>query len=368
MLFTIESVDTSSKARAGKLELAHGTVSTPVFMPVATRGTIRAMPAFAIEDMQFEIILSNTYHLYIRPGTEVLLKAGGLHRYMNWNRPILTDSGGFQVFSLSDLCTVKKNGVEFRSHLDGSKHMFTPESVLDVQRVIGSDIMMVLDQCVEHPAEKKLVKEAVERTVEWAGISRQYYENFDKSAQALFAIVQGGTYEDVRKDCAQRLIDMDYPGYAIGGLSVGESKQEYHEMSELCASLLPVEKPRYMMGVGSPVEIVESVAHGVDMFDCVMPTRIARNGTLYTSHGRVNIRNAEHEFDFSPLDRNCDCYVCKSFSRSYLRHIFKMGEISALVYNTWHNLYFMKSMMLEIRESIGKNCFDAVRKKYNSLF
>jgi len=368
MQFSVTHRDPGSSARAATLTLAHGTVHTPVFMPVATRAAIRALPFFALEQMDFEIILSNTYHLYIRPGTEVLKNAGGLHKFMNWQRPVLTDSGGFQVFSLSDLCKVREHGVEFRSHLDGSKHLFTPESVLEIQRVIGSDIMMLLDQCVEYPAAEKKAKDACARTVAWAKESRAHYETFDKDAQAAFAIVQGSTFPHLRKACAEELVELDFPGYAIGGLSVGESKSEYLEISELAAALLPQEKPRYMMGVGSPAEIVESVAHGVDMFDCVMPTRIARNGTLYTSAGRINIRNAAFENDFTPLDVNCGCFVCRNYSKSYLRHIYRAGEIAALTYNTWHNLYFMKSMMNEIREAICAGNFEATRKKYRELF
>ncbi len=368
MQFTVTNRELSSKARAGVLKLAHGEIHTPVFMPVATRGAIRALPHFALEQMDFEIILANTYHLYIRPGTSVLENAGGLHEFMQWKRNILTDSGGFQVFSLSDLCKVREHGVEFRSHLDGSKHLFTPLSVLDIQRVIGSDIMMLLDQCIEYPADEKRAAAAVARTLAWAAQAREYYETFDKERQAAFGIVQGSTYPALRRDCALKLIDLDFPGYAIGGLSVGESKQEYVEISELTAGLLPDDKPRYMMGVGSPAEIVESVAHGVDMFDCVMPTRIARNGTLYTSQGRVNIRNAAFENDKSPLDPHCDCYVCRNFSKAYLRHIFRVGEIAALVYNTWHNLYFMKKMMNEIRASVIDGNFEKVRRKYRELF
>lgn len=368
MKFSVTDRDKNTKARAGVLELAHGTVMTPVFMPVATRAAIRALPSFVLEEIGFEIILSNTYHLYIRPGTDVLLKAGGLHTFMNWDRPILTDSGGFQVFSLSDLCKVKEHGVEFRSHLDGSRHLFTPVSVLETQRIIGSDIMMLLDQCVEYPASEKRASEASERTVAWAREAREHYRSFDSDRQAAFAIVQGGTYPHLRTKCAQALIDLDFPGYAIGGLSVGESKDEYREISELTASLLPENKPRYMMGVGSPAEIVESVAHGVDMFDCVMPTRIARNGTLYTSAGRINIKNAAYENDFTPLDENCSCYVCRNYTKAYLRHIFRAGEIAALIYNTWHNLQFMKSMMNEIRESICIGSFDSVRKRYRDLY
>ncbi len=369
MKFSIQHQDTSSSARLGSLSLYHGSVQTPVFMPVATRGAVRALPWRTVQEIGFEIILANTYHLYIRPGTETLDKAGGLHSFMNCDLPILTDSGGFQVFSLSDLCKFHEDGVTFRSHLDGSSHLFTPKRVLDIQRIIGSDIMMLLDQCVEYPVDHKKASDALERTVRWAKEASDYYSTtFDRNKQAAFAIVQGSTFKELRKECVKRLTDLDFPGYAIGGLSVGEPKELYHEISEYTASLMPREKPRYMMGVGSPVEIVESVAHGVDMFDCVMPTRIARNGTLYTSEGRINIKSSRFENDFSPLDPECGCYVCKNFSRSYLRHIFRVGEIASLIYNTHHNLYFMKGLMDKIRKAIQNDSYTSFRKEIKDLF
>ncbi len=369
MTFTIHHTDSSTPARLGTLTLAHGTVSTPVFMPVATRGAIRALPWSMFQETGFEIVLANTYHLYIRPGTGVLDRAGGLHSFMKCELPVLTDSGGFQVFSLSDLCKIREDGVTFRSHLDGSSHLFTPKSVLDIQRTIGSDIMMVLDQCVEYPVDHSRARDAVERTVRWAREAREYYEErFDHDRQAVFGIIQGSTYEDLRRECAERLAEMDFPGYAVGGLSVGEPKKLYHEMSELTASVMPADKPRYMMGVGSPVEIVESVAHGIDMFDCVMPTRIARNGTLYTTEGRINIKSSRFEYDFSPLDPGCDCSVCRTYSRSYLRHLFRVGEISALIYNTHHNLHFMKNLMVRIREAIRTDTYASFRSEIMRLF
>jgi len=288
---------------------------------------------------------------------------------MNYKGPILTDSGGFQVFSLSEFCTVRADGVEFRSHIDGSTHFFSPEKVLDVQRSIGSDIMMVLDQCCEHPCFKETATAAVERTHRWARSSEAYWRHgFDRERQALFAIVQGSVYGDLRKQCAGELSQMDFPGYAIGGLSVGEPVELYREMTGITLSLLPEDRPRYMMGVGSPLEILDAVRHGTDMFDCVMPTRIARNGTLYTSRGRVNIKAAVHEKDPGPLDEGCDCYVCRSFSRAYLRHLYRCGEISALIYNTHHNLYFMKRFMGEMREAIGSGSFDDLHRKWSSVY
>jgi queuine tRNA-ribosyltransferase len=369
MQFKLIKKDTKTSARRAEITLQHGKVQTPVFMPVATRAAIRALPQQAIEEIGFDIILSNTYHLYIRPGTELLDKAGGLHKFMNFDKPILTDSGGFQVFSLSDLCKVKEHGVEFRSHLDGSKHLFTPKSVLDIQASIGSDIMMILDQCTEYPVSEKIAREAMERTINWASDSINYYNTkFDREKQAIFAIVQGSTYGDLRKECAKRLVDLDFPGYAIGGLSVGEPKDLYREMTDITVPELPEDKPRYMMGVGSPLEILHAIKAGVDMFDCVMPTRIARNGTLYTTEGRINIKAAKYESDFSPLDPGCDCYVCKTFSRAYLRHIFRMGEISSLIYNTYHNLYFMKKFMDGIQLSIENDKFSEVYEKWEKIY
>ena len=369
MEFRILGRDALTKARRGELITSRGVVQTPVFMPVATRAAIRALGLRDIGEIGFDIILSNTYHLYMRPGTAVLEKAGGLHRFMNYERPILTDSGGFQVFSLSSLRKLHDHGVEFRSHIDGSRHLFTPRTVLDIQRVIGSDIMMVLDHCAEYPVPLDEARSAVERTVDWARESYAYWrEGFDTEKQALFAIVQGGVYANLRVECAGRLCEMDFPGFAVGGLSVGEPKELYREMTAVTLSRLPDEKPRYMMGVGSPLEILDAIECGVDMFDCVMPTRIARNGTLYTSGGRLNIKAARFEEDLLPLDPLCSCYVCRNFSRAYLRHIYRAGEIAALIYNTYHNLHFMKNFMDEIQSSIDSGDFSATSRKWRSAF
>jgi queuine tRNA-ribosyltransferase len=369
MEFEILGKDVSSNARRGKIKTTRGIINTPVFMPVATRGAVRALTLKDIDEIGFEIILSNTYHQFIRPGTEILRKAGGLHNFMSYHKPMLTDSGGFQVFSLSDLCSIQENGVEFKSHLDGSLHLFTPEGVLDIQRVIGSDIMMVLDQCTHYPAEREEAVAAVNRTVNWARSSFEYWQkDFKTEEQALFSIVQGSVFQDLREECAEQLVQYDFSGFAIGGLSVGEPKSLYKEMTEITLRRLPEDKPRYMMGVGSPVEILYAIMHGVDMFDCVMPTRIARNGTLYTSQGRVNIKASRYSDDFSPLDPECGCYVCKNFSKAYLRHIFRMGEISSLIYNSYHNLFFMKSFLDEIQESIEKGTFMKVYKKWEDRY
>ncbi|MBN1497649.1 MAG: tRNA guanosine(34) transglycosylase Tgt [Spirochaetes bacterium] len=369
MQFRVIANDSATAARTGEIVTSRGTVRTPVFMPVGTRGSIRALAGRDVEELNFDMILSNTYHLYLRPGVEVLKKAGGLHSFMNYHRPILTDSGGFQVFSLSDLCRVKPDGVEFRSHIDGSLHFFSPESVLDVQRAIGSDIMMVLDQCTEYPIDKAEARKAVDRTVEWAKASHRYWsDNFDPDRQALFAIVQGSVFTDLRQECAERLLELPFPGYAVGGLSVGEPKDLYREITGFTLSHLPADRPRYMMGVGSPMEILFAIRHGIDMFDSVMPTRIARNGTIFTSAGRLSIKSAACESDLSPLDEACDCYVCRTYSRAYLRHLFRVGEISALIYNTYHNLYFMNSFMNDIRQSIERGAFDSAYRKWEALY
>lgn len=369
MKFKVLEKDKNCGARSCEITTVHSVIKTPVFMPVATRGAIRAMTLGDIKNIGFDIILSNTYHLYMRPGTDVIGAAGGLHRFMNFDGSFLTDSGGFQVFSLSNLCKVRDDGVEFNSHLDGSKHFFTPEKVLDIQRVIGSDIMMVLDQCTDYPIERERARAAMENTIRWAERSKEYYdETFDRERQACFAIIQGSVYSDLRRECAERLASLDFPGYAIGGLSVGEPKELYREATANLLPYMPEDKPRYMMGVGSPPEILFAIRHGVDMFDCVMPTRIARNGTLYTSEGRVNIKAARYEKDFTPLDPGCDCYVCRTFTRAYLRHIFRAGEIASLIYNTYHNLHFMKKFMDEIRESVNSGTFADTEKKWSSIF
>lgn len=369
MDFRIQHENSESMGRAGLLRLRNGYVETPVFMPVATRGSIRALPVEDVESMGFQIILANTYHLYIRPGLEVLEGAGGLHTFMNYRRPILTDSGGFQVYSLSDLSKIHDEGVEFRSHLDGSSHLFTPRKVLDIQRIIGSDIMMVLDQCTDYPISREEAREANERTIRWAGEARDYWgQQFDPEEQALFGIVQGSVYGDLRKESAERLMELDFPGYAVGGLSVGEPLELYREMTEITVPLLPEEKPRYMMGVGSPMEILWGVKYGIDMFDCVMPTRIARNGSILTSQGRINIKAARFAKDDSPLDPECSCPVCQNHSRSYLRHLFGVGEIAALIYNTMHNLAFMQQFMSRIRQSLQNDTFDAEFRHWEQYY
>jgi queuine tRNA-ribosyltransferase len=342
-----------TKARAGRMHTAHGVIETPVFMPVGTQGTVKALtPAQLADDLNAQIILSNTYHLYLRPGHELIRRFGGLHEYIRWPRAILTDSGGYQVFSLSDIRKVTEEGVVFQSHLDGSRHLFTPESTVDIQMALGSDIMMVLDECLEYPAPPEPESRAsMDRTIRWAGQAFDHYRRQDVR-QALFPIVQGSMYPQLRTECAERLVRLDAPGYAIGGLSVGEPREESLAMTALTAPLLPREKPRYVMGVGKPDELIEYVAHGIDMMDCVMPTRNARNGCLFTSEGRVIIKNARYREDAGPLDPACGCYTCANFSRSYLRHLFLAGEILFSVLATLHNIRHYLDRMRRIRQSI----------------
>lgn len=337
-------------ARLGKLHTPHGVINTPIFMPVGTLATVKAMTPEELKDINAEIILSNTYHLYLRPGHELVKKAGGLHKFMNWDRPILTDSGGFQVFSLGDLRKITEEGVEFRSHIDGSKHFLSPEKATEIQNALGSDIMMAFDECAPYPADHDYVKKSLERTTRWAQRCKDAHQNPD--TQALFGIVQGGMYKDLREQSAKELIAMDFPGYSVGGLSVGEPKELMNEVLDYTVPLLPADKPRYLMGVGSPDALIDGVLRGIDMFDCVLPTRIARNGTAMTSSGQVVIKNAKHKEDFSPLDAECDCYTCKNYSRAYLRHLFKCGEILSSRLLTIHNLHFLINLMKEVRQAI----------------
>jgi len=354
--------DSRTNARLGILETPHGVIETPVFMPVGTQATVKAMTPEELKEIGATIILSNTYHLYLRPGHKIIEKAGGLHRFMNWDRAILTDSGGFQVFSLNSLRKITEDGVEFRSHIDGSRHFFTPEKVIEIQNALGSDIMMSFDECAPYPADYDYVKKSMELTIKWAERGKRAHKNTEK--QALFGIVQGGTYEDLRKECAQRLVDMDFPGYSIGGLSVGEPKNVMYDIVDLTTEYLPEDKPRYLMGVGSPDDLIEGVIRGVDMFDCVLPTRIARNGTVFTSKGKLIVRDAPYAEDFSPLDEECDCYTCRNYSRAYIRHLFKANEILAARLATIHNLYFLIKLMERIREAIRQDRLLEFKKQF----
>ncbi|MCS7278259.1 MAG: tRNA guanosine(34) transglycosylase Tgt, partial [Aquificaceae bacterium] len=352
-MFSFKVIKTEGKARLGEFITPHGRIETPVFMPVGTQGTVKAMLHKELLEIGTQIILGNTYHLYLRPGVEIIKEAGGLHNFIGWQRPILTDSGGFQVFSLArgrgdgkSKVKVKDEGVEFRDHLAGDLHFFTPEKVIEIQEIFGSDIIMPLDECVEHPTTYAYAKIALERTINWLDRSIKAKKSEE---QVLFGIVQGAFFEDLRIESALKTVERDLFGYAIGGLSVGEPKEVMYAMTEVVCEHLPPEKPRYLMGVGMPEDILEAVAKGVDMFDCVAPTRMARTGTLFTSKGKINIRNERYKKDFSPVDEKCDCYTCKNFTRAYLRHLFLAEEISAYILNTIHNLRFYHRLMENIR-------------------
>ena len=350
-----------TRARAGILHTAHGDIPTPVFMPVGTQGTVKGLDQRQLaEDVRAPIILGNTYHLYLRPGHELIRQMGGLHRFMSWNGALLTDSGGFQVFSLSKLRKIREDGVTFQSHLDGSAHKFTPASTVDVQMALGSDIMMVLDECPEYPIGQAYARQAMQRTARWAEEAFAHYRKqiaLSETRHALFPIVQGSVYADLRRECAARLRDLDADGYAVGGLSVGEPRPLSLEMVEATEDLLPRERPRYAMGVGMPDELPEYVARGIDMMDCVLPTRNARNGTLFTSEGRVVIKNARYRDDAGPLDPKCACPTCRNYSRAYLRHLFQAGEILFSSLATMHNLCRYVVIMAEIRQAILEGRF-----------
>ncbi|WP_026475751.1 tRNA guanosine(34) transglycosylase Tgt [Alkaliphilus transvaalensis] len=351
-----------SGARLGKIHTPHGVIETPIFMPVGTQATVKAMTPEELLNMEAQIILSNTYHLYLRPGHQLIKKAGGLHKFMNWHKPILTDSGGFQVFSLGDLRKITEEGVEFRSHLDGSKHFISPEKAVEIQTALGSDIMMAFDECPPYPADKEYVKKSLERTTRWAKRCKEAHTNTEN--QGLFGIIQGGMFEDLRRQSAEELLELDFPGYAVGGLSVGEPKPIMYEVLDYTAPLMPKDKPRYLMGVGSPDALIEGVIRGIDMFDCVLPTRIGRNGTAMTSRGKVVIKNASHTEAFEPLDPECDCYTCKTYSKAYLRHLFKANEILGLRLMTTHNLHFLIKMMEEVRQAIREDRLLDYRKSF----
>ncbi len=353
MKFTL--LQTDGRARAGRLETEHGVIETPVFMAVGTQGSVKAIQQRELEEVGAQIILGNTYHLYLRPGMSLIERAGGLHRFINWSRPIITDSGGYQVFSLADLRKIDEAGVSFRSHLDGSLHHFTPESVVTIQRQLGSDIMMVLDECAPYPSEREYAETSNDLTVRWAERCKNQYEREPQRyghGQALFGIVQGSIYPDVREQSARSLVEMDFDGYAVGGLAVGEPAETMYEMISTTEPILPDRKPRYLMGVGTPANLLEAIERGMDMFDCVIPTRNGRNGMIFTRNGSINLRNAIHKEDLSPVDDGCSCYTCRSFSRAYLRHLFLSREILALQLATIHNLTFYNWLMASARSAI----------------
>ncbi len=359
--FELLKKDKASAARRGRIETPHGIIETPVFMPVGTQGTVKGLTPEEIKRTGASIILGNTYHLYLRPGHELVRDLGGLHRFMGWDGPILTDSGGFQVFSLGKMRKITEEGVRFQSHIDGAYHVITPESSIAIQEALGADIIMVFDECPPYPAEESYVKDSLDLTLRWAKRCKAVKKN---DAQALFGIVQGGVFPDLRRRSAEETIEIGFDGYALGGLSVGEPKEEMLAMLEETAPLLPEEKPRYLMGVGTPEDLVEGVARGIDMFDCVMPTRNARNGSLFTSSGKLTIKNSRFERDASPIDEECACYTCRNFSRAYLRHLFMAKEILSSVLNTIHNVHYYLSLMAEIRASIEEGRFEELRKDF----
>ena len=350
-----------SGARLGVLHTPHGDIPTPIYMPVGTQATVKAMTPREMEEISAKIILSNTYHLHLRPGEDIIREAGGLHAFMDWHRPILTDSGGFQVFSLAELRKITEEGAAFRSHLDGSLQFISPETSMDIQEALGSDIAMAFDVCSPYPCDHKTAEEAMHRTHRWAERCKKHHTRSD---QALFGIVQGAFYEDLRIESAKTLADMDFPGYGIGGLSVGEPKPVMYEMLEKIEPYMPKHKPRYLMGVGTPDCFLEGVLRGIDMFDCVLATRIARNGTCFTRNGRLVVRNAQYARDFTPIEEGCDCYACQHFSRAYVRHLLKAGEITGGRLTSIHNLRFLIRMMEEIREAIAQDRFLDYRKEF----
>lgn len=354
-------------ARTGRLTTAHGAIETPVFMPVGTQGTVKSLCPTDLHDLGAQIILGNTYHLYLRPGDELVARLGGLHRFMGWDGPILTDSGGFQVFSLSGLRRITEEGVTFSSHIDGSNHLFSPEKVISIQRNLGSDIMMVLDECVPFGADRAYTEKSLALTTRWAARCRKAHPSGDRG-QLLFGIVQGGFFKDLRAESARQLIDLDFEGYALGGLSVGESRAEMYDILDDATPLLPADKPRYLMGVGAPRDLLAGMAAGIDMFDCVLPTRNARNGTLFTTKGKVNIKRAEYREDDSPLDPDCPCYACRTFSKAYLRHLYIARELLSYRLNTLHNLTFFSQMMERSRQAIREGRFAAFRREMEAVY
>ena len=364
--FELIKTDPKTRARRGRLHTPHGTVETPVFMPVGTAATVKAMRPEQVEELGAEIILSNTYHLYLRPGHEIVREAGGLHKFMNWNKPILTDSGGFQVFSLGALRKISEEGVMFNSHIDGSRHMLTPEKSMEIQNALGSDIIMAFDECAPYPADRNYVKKSLERTTRW--LKRCKAAHKDTERQSLFGIMQGGMYKGLRYQSACEITELDLPGYAIGGLSVGEPREIMYEVLDYATDYLPKDKPRYVMGVGTPDHLFEGVERGVDMFDCVLPTRLARNGAAMTSQGRVSIKNAKYERDFTPLDPECDCYTCRNYSRAYLRHLYKSNEILSSMLLSEHNLRFLVRTMQNIRQALEEDRFTEYKREFYSKY
>jgi len=365
--FHVLTTDKETRARAGLLETSHGIIHTPVFIPVGTQATVKALSPEDLNQLDAQIILSNTYHLYLRPGAEIISKAGGVQKFAGWNQPMLTDSGGYQVFSLNDFNKIKDEGVYFQSHIDGSKHFFSPEKVVQIQRNLGSNIMMVLDECVPYPVDYNYVKKSNKITIDWAKRSLKTFNNTEPEHgfyQDIFAIVQGSTFTDLRIECANALLEMDFPGYAIGGLSVGEPKEDMYDMTSVCTEILPEHKPRYLMGVGKPEDLLEAIERGIDMFDCILPTRNGRNGNVFTNFGPLSIKNSMHRDSFIPLDSECNCYTCRTFTRAYLRHLFVAQELLVLKLLSLHNIHFYLHLMKNTRNAILNNNFKNWKKEF----
>ena len=367
MSFSYELIKTCpvTGARAGILKTAHGTFQTPMFMPVGTQATVKTLTPQMLKELNAQIILSNTYHLFLRPGEDLVKEAGGLHKFMAWNGGILTDSGGFQVFSLSERRKITEEGVEYRSHIDGSRQFLSPEKATQIQMALGSDIAMLFDECIPYPAEYDYALKSTDRTTRWA---KRCKDAHDHPYQVQFGIVQGGMYPELRQRSAEALVELDFPGYAIGGLSVGESKELMYEMLDSTAPLLPTEKPRYLMGVGTPDCLVEGIARGIDMFDCVYPTRVARNGTALTAKGRVVIRNAQYARDFEPIEEGCTCYACQNFSKAYIRHLFKAEEVLGLELLSIHNIHFLLRLVERAREAILEDRYPEFLKEFWTIY
>lgn len=360
--YELEYQSQKTRARAGKLHTPHGTVNTPMFMPVGTQATVKTLSPEEVKEAGSGVILANTYHLWLRPGADIVQKAGGLHEFMKYDGPMLTDSGGFQVFSLSKLRKITEEGVEFRSHLDGSKLFLSPEKAIEIENKLGADIIMSFDECIPYPATYEYAKESMMRTLRWAKRGKEAHKN--PETQALFGIVQGGEYPELREYCAKELVKMDFPGYAIGGTSVGEPKDVYKEMIDMTIDQLPQDKPRYLMGVGSPVSILEAIERGIDMFDCVLPTRIARHGTAMTSSGRLVAKNAKFKEDFRPIDEKCDCYACKNYTRAYIRHLLSANEVFGQRLLSIHNIHFLIKLVDDAREAIKRDEFLEFKEKF----
>lgn len=358
-----EVLKTDGKARLGRLHLAHGIIETPIFMPVGTYGAVKSMSPTELLESHAQIILGNTFHLWLRPGMEIIDKFGGLHKFIGWDKPILTDSGGFQVFSLGKLRKITEEGVHFRNPIDGNKLFLSPEKSMEIQKSLNSDIAMIFDECTPYPATYQVARESMELSLRWAERSRKAHDNY-KNPNALFAIVQGGIYPELRQKSLDELMKIGFDGVAVGGLSVGEPKHEMYEMLECLSDMLPSEKPHYLMGVGTPEDLVYGVKNGIDMFDCVMPTRNARNGWLFTKFGDIKIKNAKYKDDMAPLDETCDCYTCKNFSRAYLNHLYRIGEILGARLNTIHNIHYYLSLMSDIREAIANGKFAEFEEQF----